>query len=71
MSAPRPSTFVNTTAADLIRCKGGGAIDLTAATVLSRRRCAAEAHVVFVSNSQLASGIMRGELPRSVLRHAP
>lgn len=43
------------------------AIDLPAASVLARRRCLAGKHVVFVSNAALASGVMRGELPRSVL----
>ena len=68
LNPDRPSRYLNTTAADLIRCKGAGAIDLLASTVLARRRCAADAHIVFISNAQLASGIMRGELPRSVLQ---
>ena len=51
------------------RCaKHSFAIDLPASTVLARRTCLAGKHVVFVSNSGLASGIMRGELPKSVLQ---
>ena len=33
-----------------------------------RMRCLAGRHVVFVSNTALASGIMRGELPKSVMQ---
>lgn len=47
--------YLNTTAKDLLRCKGAAAIDLTASTVLSRRRCAANAHIVFISNAQLGT----------------
>lgn len=51
----RPSMYVNTTAKDLKRCQGASAIDLKSSTVLSRRRCAANAHIVFISNAQLGT----------------
>jgi hypothetical protein len=50
------------------RCPGARVIDLPATTVLKRQRCAAGAHVVFVSYSPMGSSVMRGELPRSVLQ---
>ena len=42
------------------------AFDLNTSTVLSRRRCASAAHIVFISNANLASAVMRGSLPTSV-----
>lgn len=49
------------------RCPGAEVIDLPASSVAQRRRCGAGAKIVFVSNTMLQSGIMRGELPKSVL----
>lgn len=54
------------------RCEGRGPIDLNASTVLraamATKTCLAGAHVVLIVNSALASGVMRGELPKSVLQ---
>ena len=66
VSPPSPPALPFTRRCD---SSNAAAIDLSASDVLERKHCANNSHIVFVTNALLASSVMRGNLPVSLLQH--